>query len=43
MSVDEIRDPEIGRLLSGGPVAEHEPGYWDRFAMQWRLSSRRSS
>jgi len=29
MSMDEIRDPEIGRLLSGGPVAEHEDGYWD--------------
>ena len=27
--MDEIRDPEIGRLLSGGSVAEHEAGYWD--------------
>ena len=27
--MDEIRDPEIGRLLSGGSVAEHEDGYWD--------------
>ena len=27
--MDEIRNPEIGRLLSGGPVAEHEAGYWD--------------
>jgi hypothetical protein len=29
MSMDEIRDPEIGGLLAGGSVAEHEPGYWD--------------
>jgi hypothetical protein len=29
MSMDEIRDPEIGDLLSGGSVAEHEAGYWD--------------
>jgi len=27
--MDETRDAEIARLLSGGSVAEHEPGYWD--------------
>lgn len=27
--MDEMRDAEIGRLLSGGSVAEHEGGYWD--------------
>lgn len=27
--MDEIRDPEIGRLLADGSVAEHEAGYWD--------------
>ena len=27
--MDETRDADIGRLLSGGSVAEHEGGYWD--------------
>lgn len=27
--MDEMRDAEIGRLLSGGQVAEHEDDYWD--------------